>query len=216
MLKMLGMMVLALCVLAGGIHAGEMAMCAVCTLKGETEPEAVVATRELDGARYSFCSEECAKAFDADPYAYVFTAGPAPAATFTTITGEKIDLASLKGKIVLIDFWATWCKPCIKSMPDLDALMKDSGGKVVVLGVSVDTGDDREAKVKKFIAKRPVAYPIMLDAVENGLWERMKVKVLPTLYLIDAEGKIASRYTGAVDMAAVKRDIERISTPAAN
>ncbi len=191
-------------------EAPEKALCIVCASNGETELEKVAATREYKGTAYYFCSAKCADSFDANPGAYVFETGPAPAATWTTPAGEPLTLESMRGKVVLLDFWATWCKPCIKTMPELDALYRDYqklGFSVV--GISIDQGDDREKKVKKFLDKKPVGYPIVIDAKESASWEAFHVAALPTLYLIDREGRILERWTGVVDLAAVRSSVDR-------
>jgi thiol-disulfide isomerase/thioredoxin len=186
------------------------ALCIVCAQNGETALEKVVATREYKGATYSFCSAKCAETFDANPAAYVFEASPAPAATWQTMSGEALTLESMRGKVVLLDFWATWCKPCVKSMPELDAINRDYQARgLSVVGVSVDQGDDRAKKVAKFLSKKPVGYPIVIDGQEAASWEAFNVAALPTLYLIDREGRIVERWTGLVDMAAVRTAVER-------
>jgi thiol-disulfide isomerase/thioredoxin len=188
----------------------EKALCLVCAAGGETEPEKVAATREYRGMVYYFCSKKCAEAFDANPGAYAFEAGAAPAASWTTLAGEPLSLASLRGKVVLVDFWATWCKPCVKSMPELDAMYRDYQKLgLVVVGVSVDQGDEREKKVRKFLGKNPVSYPIAVDAAENSSWEAFQVAVLPTLYLIGREGVVLERWSGVVDLAAVRSAVDR-------
>jgi thiol-disulfide isomerase/thioredoxin len=183
------------------------AVCVVCALGGEVKEEKVAATRRLDGVELSFCSAKCAAEFDQDPYAYVFVSGPAPEMTFVSLAGDTIRTAGLRGKIVLIDFWATWCKPCVESMPDLDALQKQHGGELVVVGVSVDRGSDREKKVRKFLEKHPVGYPIVVDADQHAAWERLRVKVLPTLYLVAPDGTVVSRHAGPLRLAELEQEI---------
>jgi thiol-disulfide isomerase/thioredoxin len=187
------------------------AVCVVCALSGETKQEEAVATRQLDGVELSFCSAKCAAEFDQDPYAYVFAPGPFPEMTFVSLAGDTISTSKLRGKIVLIDFWATWCQPCVKSMPDLDALQREHGGKVVVVGVSVDQGSDREKKVRKFLEKHPVGYPIVVDADRNSAWEQLRVKVLPTLYLVAPDGTTVSRHAGPLRLAELKQEIDALS-----
>lgn len=188
----------------------EKALCIVCAQNGETELEKVVATREYKGTAYYFCAAKCAETFDANPAAYVFEATAAPAATWTTMSGETLTLESMRGKVVLLDFWATWCKPCVKSMPELDALYRDYQARgLSVIGVSVDQGDDRAKKVSKFLSKKPVGYPIVIDGEEAASWEAFNVAALPTLYLIDREGRVVERWTGLVDMKAVRTAVDR-------
>ncbi|HEU4929762.1 MAG TPA: redoxin domain-containing protein [Candidatus Krumholzibacteria bacterium] len=188
----------------------EKALCVVCAANGETELEKVEATREYKGATYYFCSKKCAETFDANPAAYVLDETAAPRASWTTTAGEPIALESLRGQVVLIDFWATWCKPCVKTMPELDAVYRDYQKLgLAVVGVSVDQGDDREKKVKKFLEKKPVAYPIVIDTEEAASWEAFHVVALPTLYLIDRDGKIAERWTGVIDMKKVRESVDR-------
>jgi thiol-disulfide isomerase/thioredoxin len=195
---------------AARAEAPEKALCVVCAVNGETELEKVAATREYQGSTYYFCSQKCAETFDANPAVYVFEAGTAPAASWKTMAGELLSLESMRGRVVLLDFWATWCKPCVKSMPELDAMYRDYQKLgLSVIGVAVETGKDREKKVKKFLAKKPVGYPIVIDEEEAGSWEAFNVGALPTLYLIDREGRVVERWTGIIDMAAVRSAVDR-------
>jgi thiol-disulfide isomerase/thioredoxin len=190
--------------------APERALCIVCASSGETELEKVEATRVYNGQTYYFCSTACAEKFDVEPTAYVFEAGAAPVASWKTMSGDSLSLVSMRGKVVLLDFWATWCKPCVKSMPELDAIYRDYQKLgLVVVGVSVDQGKDREKKVKKFLDKKPVGYPIVVDGDSNASWEAFNVAALPTLYLIDRDGSIVDRWTGVVDMTAVRTAVDR-------
>lgn len=188
----------------------EKALCVVCAVSGETELEKVAATRVYQGQTYYFCSAKCAETFDAEPAAYVFEPGAAPAASWKTLSGDSVSLQSMRGKVVLLDFWATWCKPCVKSMPELDAMYRDYQKLgLVVVGVSVDQGEDREKKVKKFLDKKPVGYPIVVDDEAAATWEAFNVAALPTLYLIDRDGRILDRWTGVVDLLAVRTAVDR-------
>jgi len=188
----------------------EKALCVVCASNGETELEKVAATREYKGTTYYFCSDKCATTFEANPGAFVFKAGPAPAAAWKTTAGESLTLESMRGQVVLLDFWATWCKPCVKTMPELDALYRDYQKLgLTVVGVSIDQGDDREKKVKKFLDKKPVGYPIVIDSEKNASWEAFQVASLPTLCLVDRDGRVIERWTGVVDMAAVRHAVDR-------
>ena len=197
---------------AAWVHAvpDEQALCAVCVLNGETEPEKIVASRDHNGTVWHFCSEKCADAFDLQPAAYVFTPGPAPRAHFVGLTGDSITIA-MPGRVTLVDFWATWCKPCVKSMPELDALYREFRGQgLVAVGIAIDTGKDREKKVRKFVEKCGARYPVAIDREHDAAWEAYRVKVLPTIFLIDGEGTIVRRWTGVVDMNDVRASVEAL------
>ncbi len=209
-MKWIVMFCVLLCATVALADTPEKALCVVCAANGETELEKVEATREHNGKTYYFCSKKCADEFDANPAAYALEVAAAPAATWQTMAGETLSLESLRGKVVLVDFWATWCKPCIKTMPELEAIYRDYEKLgLEVVGVSVDQGDDREKKVKKFLDKKPVAYPIVIDTDEAASWEAFHVAALPTLYLIDRDGKIMERWTGVVDMKKVRESVDR-------
>ena len=118
---------------------------------------------------------------------------PAPAFDVKTVDGKSYSLAALKGKPVLLDFWATWCGPCRKSMPVLEKLYstyKDQG--LVVL--AVNTGEDRDT-VAEFLKKTPMAYPAALSG-DSGILDSYKVTVYPTFVMIGADGNVAAYEVG--------------------
>ena len=175
------------------------AICMVCKVKhGEAEAEPVKATRTHDGQSYGFCSEACAKEFTTDPLAYLPPVLPreAPAFALTDLGGNAVSLESLKGRVVLLDFWATWCAPCRKSMPELQALHARYAARgLTVLGVSID--EKADAKVRKLVKEKAFTYPIAIDAGSSPAWQAYRVKSIPAAYLIDREGRIVAQWTGA-------------------
>ncbi|MFB0515735.1 MAG: peroxiredoxin family protein [Candidatus Neomarinimicrobiota bacterium] len=123
----------------------------------------------------------------------------APDFTLRNLNGEKVTLSQLRGKIVLLNFWATWCGPCRWEIPDLSRIYsayKDKG--VVVLGVSWDNLSN--AQIKTFVTNYKVTYPI-LHGTQSELSEVGKAYrwqgYLPTTYVIDRQGHIQEVHVGA-------------------
>ena len=189
------------------------ALCSVCALKGgETEQEKVKAHSEHDGKAYYFCSENCKKEFDSDPLAYlppVFPR-PAPACVVEMLEGGDQALGDLQGKVVLVDFWATWCKPCLETMPRLQKLYSAYSDKGFdVLGVSIDEDKDRVEKIKKMVDKLDISYPILIDAKQTPAWHQFKVKAIPAMYLLDEGSQIVAQWVGKIDYDEVEKEILR-------
>jgi peroxiredoxin len=113
--------------------------------------------------------------------------------TLTDLQGKPWHLQDLKGKVVLVNFWATWCPPCRKEMPDLDALynkFKDQG--FVVLAIS----DEESAKVTPYIAEHKISYPVMLDPGRK-VNDAFIVEGIPKSFVYDRSGKLVAQ---SIDM----------------
>jgi thiol-disulfide isomerase/thioredoxin len=129
---------------------------------------------------------------------------PAPAWALKDVDGREVNSSAFKGKVVLVDFWATWCAPCRKEMPDYAAWQKKYADRgLVILGLSLDEGGP--AEVKKVGEAMQINYPLIMadpDVAESfGDFQGF----LPTAYLIDREGNIRHVKTGLTDMAAYER-----------
>ncbi len=125
--------------------------------------------------------------------------------TLTDLQGKTWTLKDLKGKVVLVNFWATWCPPCRKEMPDLDALynrFKDQG--FVILAISED---EETAKVDPFIAEHKISYPILLDpgSKVNKLFQ---VEGIPKSFVYDREGKLVAQ---SIDMRTQRQFLEMLA-----
>lgn len=108
-------------------------------------------------------------------------------------SGKVHSLDAYKGKVVLVNFWATWCPPCRKEMPDLEALYQEFKGKgLVVLAVS----DEDRAKVEPFVAEKKYTFPVLLDAGRK-VSEQLRIEGIPKTFLYDRAGKLAAQ---SIDM----------------
>ena len=122
---------------------------------------------------------------------------PAPEYSAVTLAGDSITLASMRGDVVLLNMWATWCHPCREEIPALQRLhesLADSGLRVV--GVSVDAGGEAE-RVAAFAREFGVTYAIWLDPDER-VAETFYTIGVPTTLLIDRSGTVRWRHTGPV------------------
>ncbi|MBU3993858.1 MAG: TlpA family protein disulfide reductase [Alphaproteobacteria bacterium] len=118
-----------------------------------------------------------------------------PDLTFADPSGKKLSLASLKGKPLLINLWATWCAPCVKELPTLEALA--ASGKVRVLTVSQDSGEP--AKVAEFMNGRGLAHLQPWLDPDNDLAFHYNAGILPTTVLYDGAGREVWRFVGEQD-----------------
>lgn len=122
-----------------------------------------------------------------------FTGKPAPAFTLTGVKGSTISLARYKGKVVLLDFWATWCRPCRIEMPLVQKLYDEFKAKgLVVFGVNLM---EEPAQVKRFLAENGIGFPVLLDR-DGKVAGRYKAEGIPTLVIIGKDGNVSSYFTG--------------------
>jgi len=116
-----------------------------------------------------------------------------PNVTLYALDGKPFTLTSLKGKVVLLDFWASWCAPCRKSFPFLDEMQtKHASAGLRVVGLTLEEDDDA---VTGFLASVPVNFTIARDTSERA-GEAFGVVAMPTTFLIDREGRVAARFEG--------------------
>ena len=134
--------------------------------------------------------------------AFSFMASSAWAFSFTDTKGQTQSLDAYKGKWVLVNFWATWCPPCLEEIPDLISLHdKYSKTKLVVIGIAMDYRDPKQ--VTEFADSMFISYPIVLGNAKIAS-QIGQVQGLPTTYLYNPEGKIVAYQVGALTKAAVE------------
>jgi len=117
-----------------------------------------------------------------------------PELTLLTVKGDTVRLGDLKGKVVIVDFWATWCPPCRAEMPFFNELYKTyRDSNVVVLGVNLDEPRDR---VVAFLGKLGIEYPVALGRSDREGKAFGGILGLPTTFVVDAQGIIRARAVG--------------------
>ncbi len=157
------------------------------------------ALRLLCVATLAWLAVTPARAEDLPPLTHALTPmsnpQPAPALKLYDLDGKLHDLSSLKGKVVVVNFWATWCPPCRREMPSLERLRQRLAGKGLVV-MAVNVGEDVET-VFSFTGQLDLApaFPLLLDK-DSTVMQRWKVRGLPTTFVVDAEGRVIYRAVG--------------------
>lgn len=139
---------------------------------------------------------------------------PVPATQFTDPDGGTHSLADYKGKVVLLNFWATWCAPCREEMPSLDALQADMGGDDFAV-VAIAAGHNPPPAVQKFLTEENIQnLPVLLDPRQK-LAREMGVMAMPVTVLIDRDGNEIARLIGGADWSsdAAKALITQATAP---
>ena len=131
---------------------------------------------------------------------------PAPDFTLSRVGGPgKLQLASLRGKVVVLNFWASWCYPCNQEAPTLQAAAKRYGDRVVVLGVDVN---DPKSDARKFARKYRLTYPLVHDN-HNVTSPKYGLTGLPETFFIDRTGKLVGHVAAAIDAADLRDGVEQ-------
>ncbi len=128
----------------------------------------------------------------------------APDFTLTTLDGKKVQLSELKGKKVIVNFWATWCPPCKAEMPHMQNFYEDFSDEenVEILAVNL-TSEDKEESVQNFVQDYGLTFPIPLDT-EGVVGETFQAITIPTSYMIDTKGRIQNKIVGPMDENMIK------------
>ena len=132
----------------------------------------------------------------------------APAWQLKDMDGKPVKLADFKGKVVILDFWATWCPPCRKEIPGFIALQKKYAGKgVSVVGVSLDEGG--AAAVKSFVKQNGMNYPVVLGDQQIAM-AYGGITSIPTTFVIDKDGNVAAVHEGYTEQGEFEKEINQL------
>jgi thiol-disulfide isomerase/thioredoxin len=146
---------------------------------------------------------------DSDQRALRFVRNPDPAPDFKLagLDGKPVTLADSKGKVILLNFWATWCGPCRAEIPDLIELQNKYKDHLQILGLVVD--DDDPDAIKKFVGKFHINYPVAL-ATDDLRIEYGGIPALPTSFVLDAEGRVVQKHEGLRDPVLYETEIRAL------
>jgi len=123
--------------------------------------------------------------------------GAAPALALPDLAGREVTLAGLRGKVVAVNFWASWCAPCRAEIPDLaQVYAAHKGGCFEMLGIAQESGSRDE--VAESASRFGISYPVLLDP-QGAAGDAFRVQGYPRTYLIDHRGQIRQTFAGAVD-----------------
>lgn len=135
----------------------------------------------------------------------VYAAMPTqPSLKVTTLDGKPYDLAAQRGHWVIVNFWATWCVPCIKELPEISQFVT-SHPDIRAIGIAYDDTDP--ADIRAFLDKHPVSFPVAQVTMDKPLTDFDEPRGLPTTYLIGPDGKVAKHFMGPITPAALSAAI---------
>lgn len=138
-------------------------------------------------------------------YKTVAAAPTAPSWKLTDLDGKPLSSADFKGKVVVVDFWATWCPPCVHEIPGYIEFQKKHGGdKVTIVGLSLD--EIPAADVKKFATAKGINYPVAI-AGQDILEQFGKVEGIPATFIIDRDGKLRFMKVGSAPIEDLEKTI---------
>jgi peroxiredoxin len=142
--------------------------------------------------------------------ALVFLQQPAqaPDVRFATLDGQRFSTADLRGKVVLVNFWGTYCGPCLKEMPEvIEAHRRFAPRGYETVAVAVR--QDREEKVAAFARERALPFKVVYDASGDIAREFDKVRITPTVFVLDRQGRVLAKAVGKPDWPALRALVEK-------
>lgn len=134
----------------------------------------------------------------------------APDFTLYDLNGNPVKLSELKGKKVLINFWATWCPPCRAEMPQMQKFYEDyKSESVAIVGVNLTPTEENTESIQSFVGEHKLTFPIVLDP-EGDVMQKYQIAAYPTTYLLDSTGVIRGKFQGAINYELMKESVSNI------
>lgn len=135
----------------------------------------------------------------------------APDFELTKLDGTNVKLSDLKGKKVILNFWATWCGPCQQEMPDMEAFYKEHKENVEILAINYTPSEKGggEEKVSNFIKEKGITFPVLLDK-NIDVTTAYKVITIPTSYFIDTKGFIQDKFIGPMTQKEMEKRVAKL------
>ncbi len=130
----------------------------------------------------------------------------APDFTLKDLKGSEVQLSKLRGKKVMINFWATWCPPCRQEMPEIEKFFQEKKEDIEILAINIDGGATNN--VDEFIKKMKITFPVVLDE-KDRVNERYKVMTIPTTFFVDENGVIINKYYSVMSLGVMKELINK-------
>ena len=189
---------------------GALGVVSVVMLVAAVWAVARVAQRPAAPAQESAAAAPAPEASSDAKIALQFYREPAPVApvTMNDVDGRSISSADWRGKVVIVNFWATWCPPCRAEIPDLIALQNKYKDHLLIIGISDD--DDPPEVVKKWAAEHKMNYPIVMNTPELRK-TFTGVTALPTSFIVDRESRIAMRHVGLLTAAVTEAETRHLA-----
>ena len=135
----------------------------------------------------------------------MLTGSRAASFALKTLEGEPVALEQTRGKVVVLDFWATWCPPCREELPYIEKLREEFAGQVQFFGVN----NEDSGTVKDFLRKHKYELPVLMDA-KRQVDRQYGVSAIPTMFIIDKQGVIRQHFIGSRSEAKLRQAIQAV------
>jgi thiol-disulfide isomerase/thioredoxin len=137
---------------------------------------------------------------------FVRNPDPAPDFKLTSLDGKPLTIAALPGKVIILNFWATWCGPCRAEIPDLIALQDRYKGRLQIIGLNVD---DEEADIQQYVQEMGINYPVAMTSNDVRI-QFGGIPALPTSFVLDTEGRVVQKHVGLWNPAVYETEIRAL------